>query len=255
MDPQRGKIIWITGASSGIGKELALQMAQQGHTIIVSARSQDKLDALAQDAKTLSGKVFPYPCDITDEAAVSAVVADVEKNVGPIDQAVLNAGTYVQDTLATFSVEAFRTQMDVNLYGTAHCLSAIMPRFMQRKSGHLVIVSSVAGMRGLPGSLSYGPGKAALINLAEALYIEAKPYDIKVQLVNPGFIKTPLTDKNEFDMPMLMPVEKAVEAMIKGMESHKFEIVFPWLFVTLKKIIDLLPNKLYLGLMGRVRPK
>ena len=127
-----------------------------------------------------------------------------------------------------------------------------MKSFLERGKGHVAIVASVAGFRGLPKSVSYGPTKAALINLAEALYAELNPKGIKVQVINPGFIKTPLTDKNDFEMPMLMPVEDAAKALIKGLDSNAFEIFFPWPFVVLVKLIDMLPNKLYLWLVSKL---
>jgi len=241
------KLVWITGASSGIGAALAQEMVGRGYRVAITARSIDKLDAVAEGLEGIRS----YAGDITNAAAMEKIVSKIENDLGHIDIAVLNAGSYVRDTAKTFSIENFENHINLNLIGTIKSLAPIMNRFRERKGGHVAIVSSVAGMRGLPGSLSYGASKGALINFTEALYMELKPYDVKVQLVNPGFVKTPLTDKNKFEMPMLMPVDKAAKAFADGLESHKFEITFPWAFVFMKKIIDLLPNKIYLWLIGK----
>ncbi len=245
------KTIWITGASTGIGAETALQMAAKGWKIMVSARSVDKLDALSEKAQNLKGSIHAYPCDITEPKAINDTVESIEKDHGPIDIALLNAGTYFKDEENSFTASAFQKTFNINLQGTANCLEPLLKRFTERGKGHVAIVASVAGFRGLPKSLSYGPTKAALINLAEALYMDYHDQGIKVQVVNPGFVRTPLTDKNDFEMPMLMEVEDAAAALIKGLESDRFEIVFPWLFVYLTKTIGLLPGKLYLNLIAK----
>ncbi|MEM7650767.1 MAG: SDR family NAD(P)-dependent oxidoreductase [Pseudomonadota bacterium] len=247
------KNVWITGASSGIGAETALQMAAKGWHILVSARSEDKLIDLAKKSESMKGKITPAPCDVTDPEAITKTFETLEKDHGPIDMVLLNAGTYYPDTSEDFTAESFRKTFDINVNGVANCLEPVLKTFIKRKKGHIAIVASVAGFRGLPKSLSYGPTKAALINLAEALYMECKPHGVKVQVVNPGFVRTPLTDKNDFEMPMLMEVEDAAEVLIKGLESNQFEIVFPWLFVYLTKFVGLLPNKAYLWLVGKIK--
>lgn len=246
------KTIWITGASSGIGAETALQLAHRKVHILVTARSVDKLKALADKAKDLPGTITPAPCDVTDQQAISELYMALEKQHGPIDLVLLNAGTYFGDSGVDFSAEKFKKTFDINVNGVAHCLEPVLKAFLERGKGHVAIVASVAGFRGLPKSVSYGPTKAALINMAEALYAELKPKGIKVQVINPGFIKTPLTDKNDFKMPMLMPVEDAAKALIKGLDSNAFEIIFPWPFVVIAKIIGMLPNKPYLWLVGKL---
>lgn len=247
-----GKTIWITGASSGIGAETALQLAQNKIHILVTARSVDKLKALADKAKGLPGKITPMPCDVTNQKAIAELYVEMEKEHGPIDVVLLNAGGGLGDSALAFDADTFRKTFDINVNGVANCLEPALKAFIERGEGHIAITASVAGFRGLPQSISYGPTKAALINLAEALYIELKPKGIKVQVINPGFVKTPLTDKNEFKMPMLMPAKDAAKALIKGLRSNDFEIIFPWPFVVLVKLIDMLPNKLYLWLAGKL---
>lgn len=246
------KIIWITGASSGIGAETALQMAKSGWRVAATARSLDKLEALAEQAASYDGAIIPYAGDVTDLKAMSAIADAIEVEQGIIDIALLNAGTYFPDTDESFTADSFKKTFDVNVNGMANCVEPLLKKFRVRRAGHIAIVASVAGYRGLPRSLSYGATKAALINFAEALYIESKDAGIKVQVINPGFVKTPLTDTNDFEMPMLMPVEDAAKALIKGIHSNKFEITFPWQFALILKTIGLLPNKLYLNLIGKI---
>ena len=242
------KLVWITGASTGIGAETALQMARSGYRVAITARSEDKLEALSQKAKN----IYVYPGDVTDEKAMSRIVEEIEENQGEIDIALLNAGTYFPDTGETFTAKNFKRTFDINVNGIANCLEPLLKRFKERKGGHIAIVASVAGYRGLPRSISYGPTKAALINMAEALYVESKPFNIKIQVVNPGFVKTPLTDQNDFDMPMIMQVEDAAKELVKGLESNQFEITFPWAFALMLKTVGLLPNKAYLWVVSKM---
>lgn len=243
------KIIWIAGGSTGIGAETALQMARdKGWCVAVTARSEDKLKALAGEAEN----IHPYPGDVTKPKDMNDIVTAIEADHGPIDLALLNAGTYFRDEEAEFTAKTFKKTFDVNVQGMANCLEPILQVFEKRGAGHIAIVASVAGFRGLPKSLAYGPSKAALINLAEALYMDYTPKGLKVQVVNPGFVRTPLTDKNDFDMPMMMEVEDAAAALICGLESNRFEIIFPWAFVWITKCIGLLPGKLYLKLVEKI---
>ncbi|HRQ59982.1 MAG TPA: SDR family NAD(P)-dependent oxidoreductase [Alphaproteobacteria bacterium] len=247
--------IWITGASTGIGAAVALRLAQLGHRVAITARSEDKLAALSENLSAFKGQIFPYPGDVTDAKAMTKLVAQIEAEMGHLDMAILNAGAHFPDKSKQFSAELCRKTFDLNVQGVANCLEPILDRFRPRKAGHIAIVASVAGFRGLPSSLTYGPSKAALINMAEALAIECKPMDIKVQVVNPGFVKTPLTDKNDFPMPMLMDVNDAARAMADGLFSNRFEINFPRSLCYLKKAIDMLPNRAYLWVMRSVLPK
>lgn len=244
------KNIWITGASSGIGAATALRLAQDGHRVYVTARSEDDLKALEKKSGALSGHIIAKPGDVTDVKKMEALVAEIEKDV-PLDLAIFNAGTYKPDPVESFSLDNFKMHYELNVYGTANALKPVLDKFLNRRAGQICIVGSVAGYRGLPRSIGYGSSKAALINMAEALNIECRGYGVKVQVANPGFVRTPLTDKNDFDMPMLMEVEDAADAFVKGLYSNQFEITFPWLFCRIKRTIDLLPNRLYLWLIGK----
>lgn len=249
------QIIWLTGASSGIGRHTALRLTEEGHTVVVTARSKDKLEELRKDAEKNSGEIIVHTGDVTDSAAMIEIVEKIEQDIGPLDLAIFNAGTYYPDGVENFTAETLRKQYIINVFGVANCLEPVLKLFKERKSGHIAIMASVAGYRGLPQSISYGSTKAALINMAEALAAECKNYNIKVQVINPGFIKTPLTDKNDFPMPMLMPVEKASEKLVKGLKKNKFEITFPWQFSLLLKFIGLiLPRGVYISMMSKVKP-
>ena len=240
------KIAWVTGASSGIGEAVAIELSRQGWVVIATARRADKLHELAAIHKN----ILPMAGDITDSNRMFEIIETARLNYGVPDLVILNAGTYIADPIEDFSAENFKTQIDLNLTGTANCLQAVLPHFTQRHAGHIAIVASVAGYRGLPRSLSYGPSKAALIHMAEALAIEGVRHNIKVQVVNPGFIKTPLTDKNEFPMPFLMDVDDAARVLVKELSSSRFEITFPKIFSYLLKFIGLLPARLYIKLLS-----
>lgn len=248
------KTAWITGASSGIGRELALALARRGIVVAASARSRDALEALAAEAGAdpRSARILPTPLDVTDRTAVAAAAEAVIRVFrGPPDLVVLNAGTYLPMAAETFDAARFRTQVEVNLMGTVHMLEALLPACLAARRGHIAIVASVAGYRGLPTSAAYGATKAALINLAESLKYDCDRAGVKLQLVNPGFVETPLTAKNEFAMPHLMPVGKAVARMIAGLQRGRFEITFPRRFTWQLKLLRLLPYRLYFAITRR----
>ena len=244
-------IAWITGASSGIGRGVALRLAQDGWTVVASARRADLLDTLAEEAQALPGRIVPAPCDITDLAAVKAVVESAEAEHGPIALAMLNAGTFKPESAKDLDSSVFADVMDLNVNGTVRCLEAVLPGMIGRKRGQIAIVSSVAGYRGLPSSLSYGASKAALINLCEALRFDLRRLGITVQVVNPGFVRTPLTDKNKFPMPFLVELDRAADKIVRGFTRGAFEIAFPLPLVVILKTMRLLPYWLYFPLIGR----
>ena len=246
----------ITGASSGIGRALALALAQRGVTIAASARSLPALESLAAeagaDADNGTARILPTPLDVTDRASVKAAAEAAMRVLrGPPDLLVLNAGTYLPMSAADFDAARFREHVEVNLMGTVHMLEALLPAYLAARRGHIVVVSSIAGYRGLPTGAAYGATKAALINLCESLKFDLDRAGVKLQVVNPGFVKTPLTDKNEFRMPALMPVETAVARMIAGFQSPRFEITFPRRFTRVLKLMRVLPYRLYFAIVRR----
>jgi NADP-dependent 3-hydroxy acid dehydrogenase YdfG len=242
-------VAWITGASSGIGAALAQRLAQDGQRVVVSARNAAALDTLAAAPH---GRLIAAPLDVTDPVACAQAVAGIEAMHGPIDLAVLNAGTHRPMSAADFSAATLRSLFDLNVMGVAHCLEPLLARMAARRAGHVAIVASVAGYGGLPTAAAYGPTKAALINMAESLKLDCDRLGIKLQLVDPGFVKTPLTDRNTFPMPFLMPVEAAVDAFVAGLAASRFEIVFPQRFALLLKLLNLLPYRAYFAAVSRI---
>ncbi|MGH8454647.1 MAG: SDR family NAD(P)-dependent oxidoreductase, partial [Nevskiales bacterium] len=219
--------VWITGGGTGIGRALALHMAREGWQVVVSGRREEPLRETQQLAKGANGRIEVFPADVTDLTGLRKTVLMIESQLGPLDMAVLNAGTYAPEREKAFDVELFREVIDVNFMGVVHGIDAVLPHFRERKSGQIVIVSSVAGYRGLPLSAAYGASKAALINMAESLHLDLAADGITVTLVNPGFVKTPLTDQNKFPMPFLMEAEDAAQEMYTGILSGRFEVTFP----------------------------
>ncbi len=245
---------WITGASTGIGRALAERMARAGWQVSASARGVKQLESLAQASGDLPGQITALPLDVTDRAAVCEAIAELSAKT-PIDLAILNAGTHGEVHATTLSAETFRTLIELNLMGTVNCLEAVLPGMMQRGTGHIAIVASLAGYRGLPTAAAYGMTKAGLINMAEALQPELAGHNIKLQIVNPGFVRTPLTDRNTFEMPFLIGAEKAADAFYRGLMSNRFEIVFPKRFAYLMKVLRVMPHALALRLTKRLVPQ
>lgn len=237
----RWNVVWITGASSGIGRELAIRLASGGVKVAVSARSADKLIELAAAHANISA----YPLDVTDGPATKATVDAIEATLGPIDLAVLNAGTWDPMGAKDFTAARAEASMRVNYVGLAQGVDAIVPRFLLRKAGHLALVSSVAGYRGLPQAAAYAPSKAAVIALAEVLKPELERSGVTVSVINPGFVATPMTSVNTFPMPFLMPVSAAVDRIVAGLTKQKFEIAFPWPLVVILKVLRILPYPLF----------
>ncbi|MHC4089222.1 MAG: SDR family NAD(P)-dependent oxidoreductase [Planctomycetota bacterium] len=247
--------VWITGASSGLGRALARRMAADGWSVAASARGADQLDHLAESAAGLRGHIRAFPLDVTDGDAVKTTVARIEHELGPIDQAVLNAGSHQSVRAAGLTAVPFRQLVELNLMGTIHCLEALLGTMIPRRAGRIAVVASLAGYRGLPTSAAYGMTKAGLINMAEALKPELDLHGVGLQLVNPGFVRTPLTDKNPFPMPFLMDVEEAAEALYRGLQSDRFEIVFPRRFAYLLKLLRIMPAPLAFAITRRMVPR
>lgn len=240
--------VWIIGASYGIGAALAERLAADGKEVWASARSADKLAALAEKHP---GRIHALPLDVTDKAAVRAALASIEAASGPPDTVVLNAGTHQPVAAKDFTADGLRQVMELNVFGTANGIETVLPGMLQRDAGRIAVVASVAGYNGLPTSAYYGASKAALINMIESLRFDLRRTGVVLQLVNPGFVQTPLTDRNDFAMPFLIPAEAAAAAIARGLASDRFEIAFPRTFVWLLKLVGLLPYRLYFALVGR----
>jgi short-subunit dehydrogenase len=230
--------VWITGASTGIGRELALQLDGRVAHVAISARSADKL----REVESAATSIKSFPLDVTDEAAVKRTKAAIEAQCGPVDLAVLNAGTWNIPELPVIDPEDFRSSMAVNYMGVVNVLAALLPGMFARGEGHIAVVSSIAGYRGLPKAAAYGPTKAALINLVESIRPELERAGVTITLVSPGFVDTPLTENNDFPMPFLMPAPDAARRMLDGLVKGKYEILFPRRLAYGLKLLRLLPN-------------
>jgi short-subunit dehydrogenase len=234
-----GKRVWITGASSGIGAALASELLERGSSVAISARRKERLEEVS------GGRMTVVPLDVTDHDGVLAAADAVRAELGDIDIAVLNAGVWTQTDVRHWDAAAFRNQVEVNLLGASSGIAAVLPTMLERGSGTIVIVTSVAGYRGIPSSEAYGATKAALLNLAESLRADLAPAGITVQWVSPGFVKTELTESNSFPMPFIIEADQAARSIADGMESTRPEIVFPFRMAASMKLLDLLPHRLW----------
>ncbi|WP_137134926.1 SDR family NAD(P)-dependent oxidoreductase [Rhizobium sp. FKY42] len=249
---QTGKLAWITGASSGIGRAVATKLACEGYRVAVSARSADKLMELQAE---MPDRIFAFPLDVTDRAAASSVASAIRASLGPIDLAIFSAGSYKRDSVRRFDSAAFADTLNLNVIGTAHTLEAVIPDMVARRSGEICVVASVAGYVGLPGGGFYGATKAALNNLCEALYPELEREGVRMRVINPGFVDTPLTAKNDFPMPFLISVDEAAESIVDGLKTNKFEIIFPWKMALAIKFLHALPHRLRFALTRKMLRK
>jgi short-subunit dehydrogenase len=241
-------IVWITGASTGIGRELALSFARDGYRVAASARSADKLAELA----SRSSNIKTYPLDVLIVADAAATVEKIEREMGPIGLAVFNAGVWHPMTASTYDIEKVKASTDVNYLGVCNSLAPVMRAMIGRGRGHLAIVSSVAGMRGLPKGAAYAPTKAALISLAESLYGDLKLKGVSMTVINPGFVETPMTSVNTFPMPFIVTTEEAVRTIRAGLDTGRFEIVFPGRMALLMKTLRILPYRVFFWATGRI---
>jgi len=239
--------IWITGASSGIGKALSEKFASEGWKVAVSARRKEILDIMANNENISS-----YPLDVTSQEQVNNISSKIIDDFGGLDLCVFSSGTYDPKLEQEINIKQNKFVMETNFFGVLYCIKSVEKYFKNIKKGHISIVSSVAAYRGLPNSSGYGPSKAALTNLAESLYFDFKKYYVRISLISPGFIKTPLTDKNEFPMPFIKTPEFAAEKIFNGLTKGKaFEIHFPKELTFLLKFLRVLPYRIYLFLIDK----
>ena len=235
------KRYWIVGASEGLGLALAKKLSEAGTSLILTARNETRLKEIAS---SLPNEAEVLPLDITDLNAVRKSA----KMLKDADGFVFCAGEYWPMPAQHWDVEKLKSMIDVNLIGALHTLDVILPIFMEKNSGHLVFAGSLVGYRGLPGALGYGSSKAAIVNLSETLRFDLKETGIKVQLINPGYVKTRLTDKNNFKMPQIMSPEVAAGKMFSNMNKNNFSSSFPAPFSWLFRVSQLLPESIYFKL-------
>lgn len=243
----RGKTVWLVGASSGIGLATAQALHGRGAQVVISARQAPLLEAFC----AAHAGAVACPLDVTDAQAVQAAAGQLLDR-GPIDMVVYCAGHYKAQRGFDFTLDELLRHQQINYVGALHVMAATLPAMLAHGSGHFSLVASVAGYRGLPKSLAYGPTKAALINLAESLYADVQPRGIGVSLVNPGFVQTPLTAQNRFHMPALITPDQAASAMLEGWRRGVFEIHYPKRFTRWMKLLGVLPYAAYLPLVVRM---
>lgn len=243
MTPADGAA-WVTGASGGIGRALVLRLVRDGWTVYATARSEDKLHALRDEAKG-SGRVVPLPGDVTDADAMSAAVANIAAD-GPLALAVLNAGVYTPMRAQGFKAGTARTMLRVNLEGVTNALDPVLAHMIARGTGHVAVTASVAGYRGLPDAAVYSATKAGLIAMCEALAMDLVDLGVRISVINPGFVDTEATSVNEFDMPFLMQPAEAADRIADGLRRPGFEIAFPRRFAFILRTVGLLPNRAYI---------
>ncbi len=245
----RKRTAWIIGASTGIGAALAQDLLARGARVAVSARRREPLDALS---KAHPGRVLVLPLDVNDAPALDAASHTIVAGFGTLDLVVFMAGDYQPMRAWNIDLAATRRMVETNVMGYFNGLAAVVPLMLSQGAGTIALVSSVAGYRGLPKGLVYGPTKAAIINLAEALYLDLQPKGLGVCVVNPGFVRTPLTAINEFRMPALIEPEVAAREILAGLERGEFAIHFPKRFTRVLGLLRLLPAGLYFAAIRRM---
>jgi short-subunit dehydrogenase len=242
------KVIWITGASSGIGKAVAIKFAENGWTVAASARRENLLNELKQ----INKNIHSFPLDVTDIDKCKIVAINIINKFKNIDICLFGTGMHDPKSEKKFNLDKIRQIMEVNYFGTMNSINSIYEYFSEKKNGQISIISSVAGYRGLPAAGAYCASKAALTSFAESLNFDMQMKNVRVSLVSPGFIKTPMTDQNDFPMPMIKSPEFAANEIFKGLTVKKgFEIHFPKAFTYFLKFLQILPSSLYFKLVSK----
>ena len=242
------KIIWITGASSGIGKALAIKFAEKGWIVAASARREN----LLEDLNKINQNIYSFPLDVTEIENCKLVANKIIEKFGGIDICVFGTGMHDPKSEKRFNLNKIREIMEVNYFGTMNSINSIYEYFSEKKNGQISIISSVAGYRGLPAAGAYCASKAALTSYAESLNFDMQMKNVKVSLISPGFIKTPMTDQNDFPMPMIKSPEFAANEIFKGLtEKKSFEIHFPKAFTYFLKFLQILPSSIYFKLVSK----
>ena len=242
------KVIWITGASSGIGRSLAIKFANEGWQVAASARREN----LLKELNSVNSNIHSFPLDVTDSENCIAVFDKIIEKVKNIEICVFCTGIHDPKSETSLNIEKIKKIMEVNYFGTINSINSIYNYFKEKKSGHISMVSSVAGYRGLPAGGAYCASKSALTTYAESLYFDMKRSNVRVSVIHPGFIKTPMTDQNNFPMPMIKSPEFAANEIFKGLtKSNAFEIHFPKNFTFIMKILKVMPNWLYFKILKK----
>jgi len=250
MKEIKGKYIWIVGASSGIGADLARELSNEGATLVLSARSKEKLIALQ---KELGDHHVVVPFDVSKVDETLKAVHRIKEKLPRLDSAISLAAIFDPGALKDTTNETVQKIIDINLNGMFYFVNSVLPMMHEQQSGQIVLCGSVAGYRGLPNGQPYSATKAAVINLAESLRAEEQGNNIDVKVINPGFVKTPMTDKNDFEMPFIITTKTAAKEIVKGLRKGAFEIHFPKKFTYIMKAIRILPSWLYFKISNKFK--
>ena len=250
----KDKVVFLTGASSGIGEGLALALAERGAVLGLLARRQDRLEELAKACEANGGKASIFPCDVTDAEAIQAASDEMRREYGHIDILIANAGIGGNDPeTRAYKPEAVKKLIDTNLLGAVNCIHAVLPQMIERRSGHLVAISSLAGFRGLPKSAAYSASKAGMTAFFESVRLDTLGKGIDVTIIQPGFIETPLTAGRTNKMPYLMKLDDAIPHFISAIERKKKFAAFPWQLATIVRLGKVMPAGLYDRIASRMR--
>ena len=243
------KVIWITGGGTGIGKAVAIKFANQGWKVAISGRRENIL----KEVEDINPNIKSFPLDVNDKGKCFEIMKNIKEEFGDIDICFFSTGTWDPKKEREIDVAQIEKVFKVNFFGTLNCIKSVEDHFRNRKNGIITIVSSIAGYKGLPNSTGYGPSKAALNNLAESLCFDFGRYNVRVCLVSPGFIKTPMTDKNDFKMPFLKTPEYSADKIYDGLtNSNKFEIHFPKSLTLVLKFFKIIPDRFYFYLVKKM---
>jgi short-subunit dehydrogenase len=246
-----GKRVWLTGASKGIGRALAIELAKRGAILALTSRDEKDLNGFGEEVARNGAKVICKPGDVTNGEQIKTIAAEIMAELGGIDILIANAGTHLFTKPEAFDTNEYLRLMDINYGGMLRCVEAVLPAMLQRGSGHLVAVASLTAYRGVPRAAAYGASKAAINNFLESLRFHLTPKGIDITVINPGFVRTPLTDKNDFKMPFIVEPDRAARIMCDGIARKRNEFAFPIPFNGMVKLLRIIPLWLYNFIMAR----
>jgi short-subunit dehydrogenase len=252
MPDLSGQRVWLTGASQGIGRAVALELADRGAVTVLTARNEEHLEELRTAVETRGGKAMVKPGDVTDLDRMRQIGAEIEAELGAVDILIANAGTHLESAPESFDSTGYLELMRINYGGMLHCVEAVVDGMIERRSGRIVGVASLAGYRGVPKAAAYSASKGAVINFLQSMRFHLADHNVGVTIVNPGFVRTPLTDRNDFHMPFLMEADRAARVMCDGIARGRAELSFPFPFSTTIALMRIIPHPIYNRIMARV---
>jgi len=241
--------VLIIGGTFGIGYELSKKYLGKVQNLIILGRSEERFNQINEELKSPETKVYTKKLDVTSISETSRVLSQVINDTKKIDLVIYSSGFYKPNNTFDVDLDLYRKTIEVNFLGLINIMSIILPLFKKQQSGHVAMISSLAGFFGLPNSSGYGPSKAAMMNYSESIYNDCKKNNIDVSIINPGFVKTRLTDQNKFEMPFLMSAEKAADIIYKGLKKKKYDITFPFMMSLIFKTLKILPKPIFLFLI------